>query len=314
VRLHDELDRLANEAGPAPTVERVLNLARRRKARRLVAVPAVVAAVAAVLALAYVWPGPTRAEVASASYTISVTAGTPDPAALARTRQLLLQRANLLGLANPRIDVRDQRGLVLTVDRRPDDATLRALTAPGRLTVRRVADQVAAPDNPGDQYAGDVTTLSAAQQFSTASVTCGLLDQRRDADGPVPGALTACGSADGRSIKYLLDAASLANQDIAELTVTNASGTGWTFTIRFTAGGQTRWTDLTRQVYGDGSGDPTSRQVAFTVDGRVVSAPTIDAVITGDAMLYGQFSRAHATGILAELRYGPLPLTLTVEQ
>jgi preprotein translocase subunit SecD len=315
VKLHDELDRLANAAGPVPSVERVLTLARRRRARYLVGVPVVAVAMATVVALTYAWVGAPRGQAASSTYTIAVTtAGTPDPATLTQTRQLLLQRAQLIGLVNARIDVLDQRDLVLTVDRRPDDATLRNLTAPGRLTVRRVVDTTGTPDNPGSPYGGDVTTLSAADQFRTASVTCGLLDQRRGTDGSAPGALTACGSLDGQSVKYLLDVAAVGNQDVEGLTLTNDPGAGWAVTVRFTVAGQTHWTDLTRQVYGDGTGDPASRQVAFVVDDRVVSASAIESVITGDAIVYGQFSQAQATGILAELRYGPLPLALSVER
>lgn len=57
---------------------------------------------------------------------------------------------------------------------------------------------------------------------------------------------------------------------------------------------------------------PNHTQVAVLVDARVVSAPQIMAVIPGDAVISGSYTKAEAQALAAELTGGVLPLTLTV--
>ncbi|MDT7553901.1 MAG: preprotein translocase subunit SecD, partial [Pseudonocardiales bacterium] len=51
------------------------------------------------------------------------------------------------------------------------------------------------------------------------------------------------------------------------------------------------------------------RWIGFTLDGKVVSAPTIQGAIFGTTEIYGQFSQAQAQNLAGVLRYGSLPLS-----
>jgi preprotein translocase subunit SecD len=54
--------------------------------------------------------------------------------------------------------------------------------------------------------------------------------------------------------------------------------------------------------------------VAIVLDQRVLSAPTIQAVITGDAIITGGTIDATGARVLAaQLKYGALPVRLRVE-
>jgi preprotein translocase subunit SecD len=73
----------------------------------------------------------------------------------------------------------------------------------------------------------------------------------------------------------------------------------------FTAAGQRKWTALSQ--------DALNEQVAVLLDNAVIPAPTIQAVITGDASISGGdlSTRAGATALAATLGHGVLPLRVT---
>jgi hypothetical protein len=371
VKLHDELDRLANTADRYPDPDRLIRLARRHRTRRLVAVPvAAVLAIAVVAAVPVWWSAHRRAELARqgrTTITLTVdpaTATAPDALARQRLASILTQRSRALGLHDPDIHVGDDGSAVVSVAGRPDDYVVSGLVAPGELRVRRVLgstadrpadtpspppggpastpapslDQVAAKLGTAYQLAQGITdpdaggadavrrlaafgTLSPAEvaalpptmQYAVPTIGCAQLDGRAYLPGgPGDQPVVGCGTTDGQTTKYLLGPSSLSQADIADATTVNDPGAGWTVDVRFNAAGQSRFTALTAAVYGDGSTDPGVRRIAFTVDGRVVSAPSIGSVITGDALLGGQQDAEQNLILAARLRYGPLPVALRI--
>src|SRR5262249_2165688 len=76
---------------------------------------------------------------------------------------------------------------------------------------------------------------------------------------------------------------------------------------------QDKWTNLTKEVYGDGTADKSARRVAIVLDNQVVSAPSIESVISGDAVISGQFSRDDVVTLSQQLRYGSLPLAFKIQ-
>lgn len=54
--------------------------------------------------------------------------------------------------------------------------------------------------------------------------------------------------------------------------------------------------------------------VAAVLDNRVISAPEIQAVITGDARIHGDFTAAEAQVLASQLRFGALPLTFEPQE
>ena len=78
-------------------------------------------------------------------------------------------------------------------------------------------------------------------------------------------------------------------------------GAGWVIDVTFKSEGAAIWGDYTSKNVG--------KNVAFVLDGEVVSAPTIQGPIFGTTQITGQFSQAEAQNLAGVLRYGSLPLS-----
>lgn len=58
--------------------------------------------------------------------------------------------------------------------------------------------------------------------------------------------------------------------------------------------------------------DNIGRPLPIVLDGRVLSAPTIQAAIQGNGQITGQFSQSEAESLAIQMRYGALPVPLKV--
>lgn len=65
-------------------------------------------------------------------------------------------------------------------------------------------------------------------------------------------------------------------------------------------------------VFADFTGSHIGQPMAIVLDGEVISAPTIQARISGQGQITGQFSKAEAEALAIQLRYGALPVPLEV--
>jgi preprotein translocase subunit SecD len=155
----------------------------------------------------------------------------------------------------------------------------------------------------------EVAVLPPALQYAIPVITCAQLDQRPTGT-PTPDRYTACDRT-SPATKYLMDVPALGNADIARAAGSfDPNGNGWMVTIGFTADGQQRWSGLTRAVV---DGPLPTKQAAIVLDDTVTSAPTIEAVITGDAQISGSLSRDQALNLAGRLAAGPLPVPLHME-
>lgn len=156
----------------------------------------------------------------------------------------------------------------------------------------------------------EVALLPAAIQFKVPTISCQqLLARPVDAIADVSQPVVACGEVNNEYVKYSLDAAAVVGDDIEDVSAAEDSADGgWTVTLAFTDDGQIRWTELTEQAYADGQRNP----VAFVLDTQVITAPTIESVIMGAAILSGGFTKADAKELVAEVEYGTLPVIFTV--
>ncbi|MGZ5398494.1 MAG: protein translocase subunit SecD [Nocardioides sp.] len=77
----------------------------------------------------------------------------------------------------------------------------------------------------------------------------------------------------------------------------------WVVSLDFDGPGTETFTTISRALYG------TQKQFAIVLDGQVLSAPTMDAVITnGQAEISGSFTEATATSLATSLKFGALPI------
>ena len=148
------------------------------------------------------------------------------------------------------------------------------------------------------------SAVPPAAQFATFD--CSQVKNRRggSADDPKKELVTC--DRDGR-VKYLLAPAKVIGTDVktASANLDPNLGSDWQVNVAFTGKGQNKFTDLTKAT--------VNKQVAIVLDGVVISAPTIQGIIPGDAQITGQFSEREAKDLANVLKYGALPLTFKTQ-
>ncbi len=78
----------------------------------------------------------------------------------------------------------------------------------------------------------------------------------------------------------------------------------WQIEFTLTGEGSDQFYEYTRQNIG--------RPMAIVLDGRVLSAPVIQAAIQGNGVITGQFTQEEAESLAIQMRYGALPVPLKV--
>ena len=166
----------------------------------------------------------------------------------------------------------------------------------------------------GDAAAAEITaaralrqsTDPAVQEQAVANLDCSVPDPLRGNDDPaLP--LVAC-SQDGSTI-YLLGPAIIDGQEIADASsVFNSQQSRHEISLSFKTTGSNTWAQFTSANIG--------KQAAFTLDSKVVSAPTIQgATPAGSATsITGSFTADSAKELANTLKYGSLPLSFAASE
>ncbi len=130
------------------------------------------------------------------------------------------------------------------------------------------------------------------------------------ADAPADEPLITC-DADG-TYKYILGPVELDGSSIDDATVGLQQQNGlWAVNLRFDDEGTRIFGEISQRLYG---AEPPLNQFAFVLDGYVLSAPSMNAVILGgDPSITGNFTQESSKVLADQLKYGALPLSFTVE-
>ncbi len=109
---------------------------------------------------------------------------------------------------------------------------------------------------------------------------------------------------DADGIKYLLSAAMIEGTDLKSAdAVVPSNQVNWVVSLAFNGTGTDQFTEISRALYG------TDNQFAVVLDGQVLSAPTMNGLITnGQAQIEGNFSESSARSLATSLKYGALPI------
>lgn len=110
---------------------------------------------------------------------------------------------------------------------------------------------------------------------------------------------------DDQGLKYLLSPSPLAG---TQLTGANAgippNDVSWAVNLKFDSQGSADFAQISKALYG------TQKQFAIVLDGRVISAPQMNGVITnGEAQITGKFNETEAQSLATSLKYGALPIS-----
>jgi preprotein translocase subunit SecD len=94
-------------------------------------------------------------------------------------------------------------------------------------------------------------------------------------------------------------------------TSTGASTNTWAVNLKFTAAGSDKFAATTGRLFPKTA---PQNQFAITLDGYVITAPTLQAVITGgSAQITGNFDKLSSKSLADQLKYGSLPIAFEVQ-
>ncbi len=111
------------------------------------------------------------------------------------------------------------------------------------------------------------------------------------------------------TVVYLLDTTLVPGTEISDATsgLDTQSGNGWVINVTFKSDGFSTWSSYTVGHVGT--------QTAFTLDGEVLSAPTIQTAInTRTTMVSGSFNQTTAKALADSLKFGALPLAFSRQE
>ncbi len=155
-------------------------------------------------------------------------------------------------------------------------------------------------------WAAWVTAAEAAVKANTISCADITKTEGLDvADRP----LLACGSDADPTLKastFVLDQTLIPGDQISGASAgLDQSGTGgWVINVTFDSAGYKTWSTYTANNVGT--------QTAFTLDGAVISSPSISGPInTVTTLITGSFTQTSATALANSLNFGALPLNFT---
>jgi preprotein translocase subunit SecD len=256
---------------------------------------------------------------------------------------IIRQRIDASGVSEAEITTQGGQNVVVSIPGVPDDETLQRIEASAKLEFRPVlVTEVAATSAVGDDATAtpaptepaaeptpalnDVPTTEPTNASDLAYVTEALADEYTNFDcaseaaeetnvAPADKPLVTCD--DLAQYKYILGPVEVAGDTISDATnslVATSQGvsTGqWGVNIEFNSTGTKQFAAVTERLYGLTG---AQNQFAIVLDGRVISAPTTNAIITdGNPQITGSFTQDTSKTLADQLKFGALPISFTTQ-
>ncbi|MFT4052324.1 MAG: protein translocase subunit SecD [Microbacterium sp.] len=159
----------------------------------------------------------------------------------------------------------------------------------------------------------DLNWITPALEAEFLAYDCS--DESNDpASEPADEPIVAC-DADGTA-KYLLGPVELDGSSITDASNGMDTDTGqWVVNITFDEEGTEIFGEVSQRLYAfTQAGTTPQNQFAFVLDGVVISAPTMNAVILdGQPQISGSFDQESSQTLADQLKYGALPLSFEVQ-
>jgi preprotein translocase subunit SecD len=262
---------------------------------------------------------------------------------LSNAVSIIRQRIDASGVSEPEVTTQGSgsgQKIVVSIPGVPDDETLSRIEASAKLEFRPVLVTEVAPTaavgedgetatptpEPTPSAAlNDVPTTEPTNASDLAYVTEALADEYTNFDCASDEAETNVAPADEPLVtcdesglyKYILGPVEVAGDTITDATnslVTTSAGvsTGeWGVNIVFNNEGTEQFAAVTERLF---NLTGAQNQFAIVLDGRVISAPTTNAVITtGEPQISGSFTQESSKTLADQLKYGALPISFTTE-
>lgn len=253
---------------------------------------------------------------------------------------IIRQRIDASGVSEAEINTQGASNIVVGIPGQPDQATLNRIQSSAKLEFRPVLLTEVAPTSAvgGDTNptaspspsaslesvpsavptdASDASWITPALLDEYTNFDCATLDAAGANVAPVDEPLVTC--QDDSAYKFILGPVEVAGETISDATsglVMNSQGasTGqWGVNIVFNGQGSDDFAAVTTRLFGYGQGDVRNR-FAIVLDGRVISAPSTNVVITdGRPQISGSFTQEQAKTLADQLKFGALPIGFRVD-
>lgn len=246
--------------------------------------------------------------------------------------QIIRQRVDAAGVAEADITTEGGRNIVVQLPGVVDEETRARIEASAQMELRAViaasagTNQFMGEDGQPTPYPSPDPTLNAipTPEPTDGSDLAWVTDkleaeflaydcanpENNPSQAPASQPLITCDTSG--TVKYILGPAELDGSSIDDAVAGRDPNSGaWTVQLTFDAEGRETFGEISQRLYG--ATEPLN-QFAFVLDGAVISAPRMQAVIlTGNPSISGSFTQESAQLLADQLRYGALPLSFTVE-
>ncbi|MFW6188319.1 MAG: protein translocase subunit SecD [Actinomycetota bacterium] len=256
------------------------------------------------------------------------------PEQLEQAVEIIRQRVDGSGVAEAEISTQSGDNIVVSMPGVPSAETRELIQTSAQMNFRPVLTTAPAEPVPADQRAEEVPEPTAEptdssdpnwitpelfREFEAADCTAPQPPEEREAQ-PADEPIVACEP--GTGTKYLLGPVEIQGTGIEDAsygTAQNSQGASlnqFAVNLQFGPEATDRFRELSERLYGIGQsapGDPRS-QFAILLDGQVVSAPQMNAVIAdGQAQITGSFTEEQARFLSEQLKYGALPMSFEIQ-
>jgi preprotein translocase subunit SecD len=248
---------------------------------------------------------------------------------------IIRQRVDASGVSEAQINTQGNNNIVVSIPGNPDENTLKLIRSSAKLEFRPVLAT-------GQGISATVSNTGATESASASATPAAT--SSASTTGPIAGVdeatikfydaldcsqpFRSAGQIDDPTLpivtcdtdlfgKYILGPVEVEGTDIADAnagtvtTSTGASTNTWAVNLEFTGAGSDKFAATTGRLFPLAA---PQNQFAITLDGYVITAPTLQAVITGgQAQITGNFDKDTSKTLADQLKYGALPISFEVQ-
>ena len=177
------------------------------------------------------------------------------------------------------------------------------------------------------ENASDLAWVTEQVMYDFLTLDCSASADVKRVEGPADKPYAACD--ESGQIKYILGPVAVPGSDLTTAAAAiarnnNGQSTGqWIVSLQFNHDGTEKFKETSTILYGyhdsdpQGSsfrGSPDRNSFAVVLDGTVITAPSMQAIIAnGEAQISGNFTAQSATALANQLQFGSLPLNFEVQ-
>ncbi|WP_433673600.1 protein translocase subunit SecD [Microbacterium gorillae] len=269
--------------------------------------------------------------------------GEPSSEQMNQAVTIIRQRVDASGVGEAEVTTEGNANIVVAVPGKLDEAQRARIESSAQMELRSVLlstgaattsigeDGKATPD-PSDPTLAATPTASPTDGSDNSWLTPKLqaeflaYDCSKPADlsnAPKDQPLVTCDRADSddpvavaQQQKYILGPVELTGNEITDASNGYDQQRGlWIVQLNFNSEGATKFAEVSKRLYGyTTSGDTQRNRFAFVVDGDVISAPTMNGIISdGRPQISGTFTQETSKVLADQLKFGALPLSFSVE-